>query len=88
MELHIDPHGKTPAYLQLAGQIRQAIHAGEYQPRDAIPSLKQLIGQTGLAQGTVQHAIQVLEDEGLVYTVSGRGTFVTPPTLLGSPGPE
>ena len=29
------------------------------------------------AQGTVQHAIKVLEGEGLVYTVSGRGTFVS-----------
>ena len=27
---------------------------------------------------TVQHAIRVLVDEGLVYSVSGRGTFVSP----------
>jgi GntR family transcriptional regulator len=74
----IDLHGKTPAYLQLAARIRDAIAAGLYGPRDPIPSLKQLAGETGLAMGTVQRAIKVLEDEGLVYTVSGRGTFVSP----------
>jgi DNA-binding GntR family transcriptional regulator len=78
VELEIDIHGKTPSYRQLADQLREAIEAGEYGPREAIPSLKQLTQRTGLAQGTVQHAIRILEDEGLVYTVSGRGTFVSP----------
>ena len=78
MVFEIDPHAKTPAYLQLAERIRAAIASGQYGPREAIPSLKQLVGETGLAMGTVQRAIQLLEDEGLVYTVSGRGTFVSP----------
>jgi GntR family transcriptional regulator len=78
MELDIDTHGKVPAYQQLAAQIRKAIAEGEYEPRQVIPSLTQLVGQTGLAVGTVQRAIKLLEDEGLVYTVSGRGTFVSP----------
>ena len=78
MEYEIDFHGKTPSYQQLADHLRAAIAAGEYGPREAIPSLKQLTQMTGLAQGTIQHAIKVLEDEGLVYTVTGRGTFVSP----------
>lgn len=78
VEIEIDFHGKTPSYRQLADHLRAAIDAGEYGPREAIPSLKQLTQMTGLSQGTVQHAIRILEDEGLVYTVSGRGTFVTP----------
>jgi GntR family transcriptional regulator len=79
VETEIDFHGKTPSYQQLADHLRAAIAAGEYGPREAIPSLKQLTQMTGLAQGTVQHAIRILEQEGLVYTVSGRGTFVSPP---------
>ena len=78
MELEIDPHAKIPAYRQLADQLREQITAGRYGPREAIPSLTQLMGETGLAKGTVQHAISVLVKEGLVYTVSGRGTFVSP----------
>ena len=76
MEYEIDFRSKTPSYKQLAARIRAAIAAGEYAPDDQIPSLKRLAQETGLAQGTVQKAIRLLEDEGLVYTVNGRGSFV------------
>jgi GntR family transcriptional regulator len=78
VEFEINTRSKVPSYQQLADQIEAAITAGEYEPDAAIPSLKQLKDQTGLAQGTIQHAIMVLEGKGLVYTVRGRGTFVTP----------
>lgn len=78
MEIRINIRSKVPSYQQLADQIEAAIRAGEYGPDEAIPSLKQLTGRTGLAQGTVQHAVMVLEGKGLVYTVRGRGTFVAP----------
>ena len=76
MEYEIDFRSKTPSYKQLAARIRAAIAAGEYAPDDQLPSLKRLAQETGLAQGTVQKAIRLLEDEGLVYTVNGRGSFV------------
>lgn len=76
--IEIDPHGKTPSYRQLADQLRARIERGDYQPRQPIPSLKQLQQETALAMGTIQRAVQILEDEGVVYTVPGRGTFVSP----------
>jgi DNA-binding GntR family transcriptional regulator len=78
VDLVIDLHSKEPAYIQLARRIRAVIDAGEIAPRDPIPSYKQLMEATGLAMGTVQKAIRLLEREHYVYTVSGRGTFVTP----------
>jgi len=68
---------KTPSYIQLADKIRAAIDAGELAPEETIPSLRQLIEETGLAAATVQKAIRRLEREHYVYTVSGRGTYVT-----------
>ncbi len=76
MEITIDTHGEEPAYKQLADQLRAAITRGDYAPGDLLPSLKQLSGAHGIAIATVQHALQVLKDEGLIYGVSGRGTFV------------
>lgn len=79
MEFEIDPHDpENPSYRQLADKLRRQIAAGIYGPREAIPSLTRLAQEAGVAVGTVQHAIQILRDEGLVYSVSGRGTFVTP----------
>jgi DNA-binding GntR family transcriptional regulator len=78
VEFEIDFRSQVPSYRQLADKIRAAITAGEYGPDDAIPSLRTLQQETGLAMATVQHAIAVLVDEGLVYSVSGRGTFVSP----------
>jgi GntR family transcriptional regulator len=76
VEFDIDFRSQVPSYRQLADKIRAAIAAGEYGPDDAIPSLRTLQQETGLAMATVQHAIRVLADEGLVYAISGRGTFV------------
>ncbi len=76
--IKVDPHGDTPSYVQLADALRELIHAGEYGPREPIPSLSQLVGETGLAVNTVRKAIDVLVAEGRVYRVPGRGTFVSP----------
>jgi DNA-binding transcriptional regulator YhcF (GntR family) len=70
----IDMRSPEPAYLQLAAQLRAAI--GDREPGDRVPSTQQLVGETGLAIGTVQKAVKLIIGEELAYTVPGRGTFV------------
>jgi GntR family transcriptional regulator len=74
--VEIDPHAPEPSYLQLAAILRARITSGELRKRDALPSITYLVGETGLAVGTIRKAIGVLVTEGLAYTVPGRGTFV------------
>jgi GntR family transcriptional regulator len=76
--LVIDPHAPEPSYRQLAALLRKRIESGEIGPREALPSITYLVQETGLAVGTVRKAIGVLVDEGLAYTVPGRGTFAAP----------
>ena len=76
--MEIDPHAPEPSYQQLATILRARIKSGEIGPREALPSITYLVGETGLAIGTIRKAIGVLVDEGLAYTVPGRGTFATP----------
>ena len=45
------------------------------RPREPLPSITQLTGETGLAVNTVRRAIAVLVEEGWAYVVPGRGTF-------------
>lgn len=67
----------APLYSQLADILRAMIASGELQPRSALPSESYLQQEQGVARGTVRMAIAILRDEGLVVTISGRGTFVT-----------
>ncbi|WP_370019475.1 GntR family transcriptional regulator [Planotetraspora sp. GP83] len=74
----VDHHDPTPIYLQLAAILREEISRGVYQPRQVLPSESQLVQQHGVARATVRHAIEVLREEGLVYTLPQRGTYLSP----------
>jgi len=76
--VEIDPHAPEPSYQQLARLLRERIISGELGPRAPLPSITRMVQETGLAIGTVRKAVGVLVDEGLAYTVPGRGTFVKP----------
>lgn len=73
--LVIDYRSSEPSYRQLARLLREAVESGEILPDEKLPSLTRLRQETGLAMGTIQHAIELLVDDGVAYTVPGRGTF-------------
>ena len=68
-----------PPYLQLAAELREAIEAGEYSPGDRLPSTRALAHDYGIAPTTVQHALRILREEGLVVAQPGRAAFVQDP---------
>lgn len=72
----IDYRGELPPYLQVAAWLRGRIESGDLLPGDVLPSEKELTDVTGLARITVRKAVRVLREEGLVYTVAQRGSYV------------
>jgi GntR family transcriptional regulator len=72
-----------PLYTQLADILREMIASGELEPRSPLPSESYLQQEHGIARGTVRTAIGILRNEGLVITISGRGTYVTAPDPRG-----
>ena len=71
----------TPKYMQLALILKQQIEAGHWQPRDVIPSERQLEIQYRVSRPTIRQAIEYLERLGLLYREHGKGTFVSPQKL-------
>ena len=71
----VDPNSAEWPYQQVAAQLREQIASGEMGPR--LPSAMDLAERMGVAPNTVQRALKVLREEGLIYSVPGRGTFVT-----------
>jgi GntR family transcriptional regulator len=61
---------------QLAALIREKISSGEWPSRKPIPSMTSLAAEFGVSVVTVQAALRVLKDEGLLFAVTGKGTFV------------
>jgi GntR family transcriptional regulator len=72
----IDNDSPLHPYVQLAAILRERIRTHDIGPR--VPSIMELSEQYELSQATVKRALGLLVDDGTVYTVPGRGTFVGP----------
>jgi GntR family transcriptional regulator len=68
--------GSPPAYITLANELRGRIERGEYAPGAAIPSVSALIAEYGVSNSTVQTAVRVLKNAGLVESQRGKGVYV------------
>jgi DNA-binding GntR family transcriptional regulator len=72
-------HDPRPPYLLAADKLRTEIASGRLKPGDRLPSARDMRDDFGIAYATVQSALRVLRDEGLIYTVHGRGSYVADP---------
>jgi DNA-binding GntR family transcriptional regulator len=72
----IDHDAGTPVWQQLADILRGQIERGEIAPGKLLPSIRTLMQTYGVSDGTVKRAVAALRSEGLVKSVTGRGTYV------------
>lgn len=66
-----------PIYIRIVEGIKDAILSGQLKEEQQIPSTTHLSKQYSINIATVNKAINVLVDEGLVYKKRGIGMFVT-----------
>ncbi|WP_045234744.1 GntR family transcriptional regulator [Deinococcus pimensis] len=69
----------VPLGVQLRGQIEYGIACGDLPPGTRLPSIRDLVVQTGVAHVTVAHVYKDLVTRGLIVTHAGRGTYVADP---------
>jgi GntR family transcriptional regulator len=72
----VEGPGHLPIHSQVKHALAYAIGSGQLAPGDQVPSVRELATQLGLAANTVARAYQELQDDGLLVTRTGRGTFV------------
>jgi GntR family transcriptional regulator len=63
-------------YKQLATELREAIHKGDYPPGTLLPSENTLVERYGVSKPTVRLALSALRGEGLIKVVNGKGSYV------------
>lgn len=70
-----------PLYYQIAEEIRNKIHRGEYTVGSALPAERELAEMYDVSRNTVRQAIIELVNEGILIRRHGIGTFTAPPKL-------
>src|SRR4030042_1740203 len=76
MKSAIEKSSPIPLYKQLKKIIENQIKSGEKKPGEMISSEKEFCGLHGISQITVRKAIFELVNEGILYRIPGKGTFV------------
>lgn len=76
--LHIDYTASQPIHQQIEEQLASLIATGVLRPNDWLPSVRQLATDLSINPNTVQRAYASLEDKGVIVSVKGRGSFVSP----------
>jgi GntR family transcriptional regulator len=72
-----DANSRVPRYLQVAAVLRRRLRDGIWAVGDRISTLQELEHEFGVARVTVRQAVDLLQNEGLLRSHQGRGTFVT-----------
>ena len=76
MLLRIYTHSAEPIYRQLVRQVHEAVAFGRLKIGDQLPSLREVARTLAINHLTVKQAYGILEQEGLIKSQRGRGTFV------------
>ena len=77
IDFHLDTHSGIAPYLQIVGQVRQALLLGLLSEGDRLPTVKQVVAKVAINPNTVSKAYRELEHQGLAAAKPGVGTFIT-----------
>lgn len=73
----LDYRDSRPLYQQVKDSLRRMMLTGLLAPEEKLPSVRSLATQLAINPNTIQRAYAELEAEGYIYSVAGRGSFVS-----------
>jgi GntR family transcriptional regulator len=76
IEFNLDPQSGVATYLQIVGQVKDALRLGTLDVGDQLPTVREVVADLAVNPNTVAKAYRELEHEGLVVARQGRGTFI------------
>jgi GntR family transcriptional regulator len=78
----LTPGSVQPLYVQIKDALKERILAGDYAPHERLASESELMKMFGVSRITVRQALSALHGEGLVFSVQGKGSFVSKPKAV------
>lgn len=73
----IDYQNRKPIYEQIVDRFQMLIVKGVLEPDSQMPSVRSLATELSINPNTIQKAYSLLEQQGFIYPVKGRGNFVS-----------
>ena len=81
MNINIQTTSGLPIYEQIERQIKELIVSGQLKEGEPLPSIRALAADVKISVITVKRAYEDLEQEGMIYSVQGKGFYVDNPDL-------
>jgi GntR family transcriptional regulator len=78
----IDKESPVPYYHQLKVYLLEEIEAGNWMPRQKLPSEAEFCEKLDISRTVVRQAIKDLQNKGYLATEKGRGTFIAKPKII------
>ena len=75
--IELDYRDSRPLYQQVKDSLRRMMLTELLEPDEKLPSVRSLATQLAINPNTIQRAYAELEAEGYIYSVAGRGSFVS-----------
>ena len=76
MDIRIDPDGSIPIYLQIVTAVKHQVANGKLKPGEHLPTVRELAAELRINPNTVSRAYDQLDQDKVISTQQGRGTFV------------
>lgn len=77
MNIIISNSSGEPIYAQIEKQIKDEILMNKLEANEPLPSIRALAKELRISVITTKRAYEELEREGFIYTVPGKGSFVS-----------
>lgn len=73
--MQLNYRDSKPIYEQVKDGIRKLVISNAIQADEKLPSVRELAAKYAINPNTIARAYKELEEEGYLYTKSGKGTF-------------
>ena len=73
----VDLKSRIPIYEQIVDSVKSAILSGVLVPDEQLPAVRKLAVELAINPNTIQKAYTILETQNIVYSLPGRGSFVS-----------
>ena len=75
--VQLDYKSGIPIYDQIVSGIVKLKMVGALRCGDSLPSVRAMALKLGINPNTVQRAYAILEEKGIIYSVAGKGSFIS-----------